>query len=498
MTARSAIASLGIVAATVLGAFLVGLAAHRLLGLGPIGAAAFAGTVIAIVLGWRLAEGLSAFAVAALLADSAEYWSGLELRYLDELALVLMVIATIIRHRGRVDLPSIGLREIGVLLLLGAGILSSVLQGVPAEVWVPALALLSKGFAFFYLVLALRVTPDEVRTIAASFVTVAMIVIAIGVAEFVAPAATEEMLRLPPFAERRGELAVVNSVFTHPVLYGWLSAFLALFAFARFVVLREWWALVAAAALGGASILSGRRTPLVGLAAGMVAAVLQQVTAGTARMRTILTTAAVGALLAIVSWPLLGDFYARTFEDYAAPPAQIAEILGEDPDASVIAPMAPRTALYVASVAVARDHLPLGAGLGRFGSHMSRESYSPLYPAYGLDEVYGLKPDETIAVTDTFWPMVLGETGIVGLAGALLFFALLGAGMWRAAGEGPVGSMRAFTLGAMLVYVDSMIRSLTSPIFVAPPIVYISLGVCAIGLSIARSRATEAPAERVR
>jgi len=498
VTARSAIASSSIVAGTVLGAFGVGLAAHQLLGLGPLVAALLASTVVAALFAWRPAEGLAAFAISVLVADSVEFWTGADLRYLDETALVLLVVVAATRHRRRVRLPRPGLGEAGLLALVGAGIASSLVGGVPWDVWIPSLALLSKGVVFFHLVLALRVTPAEVGSVAAGIVPVSLLLLLIGLAQFMAPEATESLIRLPPLDQQRGSLAVVNGVFTHPALYGWLGGFLALFAFARFVVLREWWALAAAVLLGGASVLSGRRTPLIGLAAGMVAAVAHQVAAGTARTRTVLTAVGVVALLALVSWPLLGDFYARTFEDYVAPPEQVAEILAADPNPEVIAPMAPRTALYVASVAIARDHFPLGAGLGRFGSHMSRETYSPIYPAYGLDQVYGLKPDETIAITDTFWPMILGETGVVGLAGALLFFAVLVTGLWRAAGQGPTGAMRALTLGAMLVFVDALVRSLTSPIFVAPPIAYFAFGAAAIGLSVGAAERAVVQPERVR
>jgi hypothetical protein len=71
--------------------------------------------------------------------------------------------------------------------------------------------------------------------------------------------------------------------------------------------------------------------------------------------------------------------------------------------------------------------------------------------------------------------------------------------MWRAAGSGPTDTMRAFTLGAMMVFVDALVRSLTSPIFVAPPIAYFTFGVCAIALSVAAGEASDVVGpERVR
>ena len=49
-----------------------------------------------------------------------------------------------------------------------------------------------------------------------------------------------------------------------------------------------------------------------------------------------------------------------------------------------------RVALYKTSVLVGRDYFPLGAGLGRYGSWLSREHYSPLYVAYDLSDIRGL------------------------------------------------------------------------------------------------------------
>jgi len=277
----------------------------------------------------------------------------------------------------------------------------------------------------------------------------------------------------------------VHSLFTHPALYGWLAVFLSLFLFARFAVLREWWALALSLALGAASLLSARRAPVLGLVVGVAVAVLHQVGAGRARVRILATAVVLVAVMAAVSLPMLGDFYRWTLVEYVEPPELIAEVLSESPDAEVIAPMAPRNALYVGSVAIARDHLPLGAGIGRFGSHMSRESYSPEYASYGLDRINGLRADAPIAVTDTFWPMILGETGVVGLLAALLFFAIVGWQLWRAALAERAPAARALALGALLVFAETLVRSLISPAFVAPPIAYFAFGAAAVGIGLA-------------
>ena len=92
-----------------------------------------------------------------------------------------------------------------------------------------------------------------------------------------------------------------------------------------------------------------------------------------------------------------------------------------------------RSALYRTSLLIGRDYFPLGAGFGRFGSTVTKTEYSPVYYDYGLDAIRGLRPDDPAAASDTFWPRILGETGVFGLLALLVFTALLTLQLWRAA-----------------------------------------------------------------
>lgn len=73
-----------------------------------------------------------------------------------------------------------------------------------------------------------------------------------------------------------------------------------------------------------------------------------------------------------------------------------------------------RGALFHTSLKIARDYFPLGTGFGTFASDPSGKYYSPVYIKYGINEVWGLGKDRPILVTDTFWPMIIGQTGIIG------------------------------------------------------------------------------------
>ena len=480
--------ALGIVTLAVTAAFAIAVAGARLFE-GPLPPAALAAIVIGSLFAWRAPDGLSAFALMVLLSGTVEHWSQADLRYVDELTLPLLASIALSVHRKRLAFPRPGAREAALAVVFLAGILSSLLNAVPSTVWVPSLALLAKGFAFFYLVASLRLGPDDLRNITGTIFAFSLAIAAIGILQAVAPDVAGSIFRLPPLDQQRGAVQVVNSIFGHPALYGWLTVFVSLFLFARFAVTREWWALVLATALGVASLFAARRAPAIGLVAGVVVGILRYVATTRELMRVVVPAAVVGAIVITVSVPLLGDFYRRTFTEYAVSPDWVAEILSESPDPAGISGMPPRLALYVGSVAIARDHMPLGVGLGRFGSHMSREVYSPIYSDYGLDQLYGIRQEEPIAVTDTFWPMVLAETGVAGMIAMGAFMTLLGRDLWLAAGARMSPAAEAFALGTLLVFAESLVRSLISAVYVAPPIAYFVFG--AAGLSLALSRSSE-------
>lgn len=73
-----------------------------------------------------------------------------------------------------------------------------------------------------------------------------------------------------------------------------------------------------------------------------------------------------------------------------------------------------RNMLLVKSFEVANDSFPFGAGFATYGSYYSGVFYSPLYNRYGLNTIWGLTSNYPIFISDTFWPMVIGQNGYIG------------------------------------------------------------------------------------
>lgn len=79
-----------------------------------------------------------------------------------------------------------------------------------------------------------------------------------------------------------------------------------------------------------------------------------------------------------------------------------------------------RYQLLVTALLIAKDSFPLGTGFGTFGSYMSAIHYSPVYRLYGISTVHGLIEGATYFTSDSFWPIILGETGVMGLVSIVI------------------------------------------------------------------------------
>ncbi len=75
-----------------------------------------------------------------------------------------------------------------------------------------------------------------------------------------------------------------------------------------------------------------------------------------------------------------------------------------------------RAQLFFNGLKIAKDHFPVGAGFGTYGSYYSAIHYSPLYFKYKMNKIYGLSKEEYSFICDSFWPVLFGETGFIGTA----------------------------------------------------------------------------------
>ena len=446
---------------------------------------------------WRPAEALVAMALFMMFSETTAWYLGRPIKRIDEFSLLLL--APIAAWRA---LPSWRTwlwwpRDLPIAAALLAGLISSLVAQVPISVWLPALLLLSKAILFFYIVMLSRVTAEEVNAGLWVVIGAGVVVSLLGLVELFNPNAFQDVLNLNHYVRLRSENVVVKSLFVHPALFGFFTSVVALLLLSRYLVTRQLRWLVLSVFIAAGPFLSARRRAILALAAGALAALGASTRFLHGRrefLRTWLPAAGGAVLLSGLFLSLLTGLYDSTLKDYIgvgveptpAPGEVIVEPIGEGQNERA------RFALYRGSFEIARDRIPLGGGLGRFGSWMSRQAYSPLYYEYGLSNVRGLKPDSPTAATDTFWPQILGELGVIGLIGYVAFLAALGWILWREFLRDDGTEARILRLAAGMVLAQALIESAASSMFNSPSRVYLVMLLFGAVASIAWRRRLDA------
>lgn len=80
-----------------------------------------------------------------------------------------------------------------------------------------------------------------------------------------------------------------------------------------------------------------------------------------------------------------------------------------------------RPVTYKTSLKILQDYFPFGSGMGTFATNAARMYYSPLYEKYGIDDVWGLRPDNPMFLADAYYPS-LAQFGIVGVVLFIIFW----------------------------------------------------------------------------
>lgn len=431
-------------------------------------------------------RGLVLLALFSLFVDSIELSAGATIKYVDEVVIPLAAMLTVATRwreiRSRVE-PA---RDAAIIVFVVAAFSSSLVARVPLQIWLPGLALVGKSVAIFYIALLERIHVADIRWASRLVLSIALVILVAGLVEVVWPGLFVA-LGVPPWAGRAG-LPAINSLFYHPQLFGWLCGFTALYLFADHAVTRSRLSLALAIVFSMGTILSARRRAILAIVAGLGAGVVSGV-AGDARAPRVLVrrwapSIMSVAILGVIFLPALGGLFKLTVQSYLPPSSGLVGPGSPTVDATTGTPA--RLALLNGSIEIAQDYFPLGAGMGRYGSWISREHYSSLYHEYGLDRVPGLSPTYSAFITDTFWPQVLGETGVIGASAFLIFLAVIGVQLLSAIRRpGGKSGMEPFMLGTLLVFGQTLVESLASPIFNSPSQAYLVM--LAVGAALSWS-----------
>ncbi len=353
-----------------------------------------------------------------------------------------------------------------LILILVAMISTAASRMVPLRLSAFDLLMLTKGFMVFYACSVLDVTEKDLGRFVRVFCLVGLFVLAVGLVDL----AVGEPFKIYLYGGeavflRRGILSV-SSIFFHPGELGWFMAWLTCFAFAFYLVIGKQKYLLLSLLFSFGALSSMQMKPMGGL---LLALTVGSMSVGK-KFRPIF---AVGILLVVallVFGPLLGPMFSGKMQQYfqANDPMNVA-----------------RNAIYLVSLKIAKDYMPLGSGLATYGGWIANLYYSPLYIQYGLNRIWGLEEGGTF-LTDTFWPYVIGQFGVLGL---IVFLWVL----WRmtrlslqAIKNAQAPMIRAFALGVFMVLVEGLAESVAIPTFTKPPEAYFIFGACGILVAVLR------------
>lgn len=71
-----------------------------------------------------------------------------------------------------------------------------------------------------------------------------------------------------------------------------------------------------------------------------------------------------------------------------------------------------------------QNYMPFGAGFGTYGSDIAVTNYSALYVKYGFTKIYGMGYVHAHFLNDNYWPMIIGQFGLVGLVATVFLIVL--------------------------------------------------------------------------
>jgi len=391
---------------------------------------------------------------------------GLFVTYSDEglilLTFLLMILGLTLKrkpfHSCKLEFPLLGITIIGIV--------GSISAGVPIMVTGSAFIILLKGFLVFYIFAHLSFKEQDTRQYLKILGIVAGVILFLGLVDFIHPVRFREAIGNVGGMGQRFGIPIIKSIFVHPGIFGWFCAFVALFNLALYFTTKKkrFFFLFIAFVFG--VIFSTRRKPM----AGVVVAALMGMQALPLRRR-IKIGLALGTLAVFLGFlfaPQISGLIQKTFQIYifSPHPMEIA-----------------RNKLYLTSMEIAKDYFPLGAGLGRYGGDIAARYYSPIYVKYGLDQVYGLGPNGHF-LDDTFWPMILGELGIIGFFFYIWVCLRLLVFAWQSQKKFDSPLKKAFALGTFMVFIEGLVESLADPVFVKPPEAYFLFGAMGVLYSI--------------
>lgn len=374
------------------------------------------------------------------------YFNNSVVNSLDEFFILLYAIIAIFYcvKTGRINKTSFIIFILSILYLI-IGLISGVMNS-NYQIYTLIMGgfLVSKIYILVFSIINLPIKKDSSIYIVEALKLAAFICALVGIFNFVLP---NLYLKIFPFgfSYYRMGFTSVMSLFIHPGIYGWFMLFIAFYYFSEYTRKKEKKQVLSFIFFSVMAILSFKVKVIMAILL-VVLLYIYVIENRKVKAPQIFTTI---GLLSII-WFFFGKLIYNTYTLYFTQTDTISA----------------RYALSYTSLEILRDYFPLGVGFGKFASWFARINYSEFYYKYGINNVYGLDPQNAFFGTDTFWPAVLGETGFLGFVVycillAYIFIKLLS--IYKNNKE------NHYSLFAILIFVQAVVESSGEPIFNSSP-----------------------------
>lgn len=120
-----------------------------------------------------------------------------------------------------------------------------------------------------------------------------------------------------------------------------------------------------------------------------------------------------------------------------------------------------RSVMLFTSFKIMKDYFPIGTGFGCYASHSAAVNYSPVYIKYGFNYIYELRnAAEGTFFDDQFWPIIFGQTGVIGTAAYICILVFL----FRKVQKLFKVNLKTYT-AALVVFIYLLVSSTAEPTF---------------------------------
>lgn len=327
------------------------------------------------------------------------------LTYVDELLVVALLICSIINIIIKKKINKKSLIIILLIVLFSAiGLLSNYINSSDySNIFIASMGnfLTIKFFIIIFALMNLTINEDYIKVLIDIIVIYGYICAFFAIINFIFPNFYERYLNFG-FISYRFNMVAVCSLFDHPGKYGWFMLFVAVLYLAKFNAYSNKKDLIKFIIFALSSILSLRTKVII----SVIIVLMYQALFLTERTKAYFKKIIAICIVLIALMFAFRDILINTYKLYFTTENGVSA----------------RMAMNMNSLKIAQDYFPLGVGFGKYGSWIARDNYSEYYYKYDMDKIYGIRPNDPKFATDTFWPSIIGETGILG---TIIYIALL-------------------------------------------------------------------------